>query len=105
MTLVSLQHKSGNAMKAKRDRLKPRSRNLAGACKGVVSGLEKSFDRMGPQASNNFRNVLKRTGGERKFFSSAALVASAFQQHTRIDAGITHTSFLPKTSCDVHKTR
>ncbi|CAN0268807.1 unnamed protein product, partial [Scytosiphon promiscuus] len=50
VSLVSLQHRFGNAMKAKRDRLKPRSRNLAGACKDLVAGLEKSFDRMGPQA-------------------------------------------------------
>ncbi|CAM9257118.1 unnamed protein product [Hapterophycus canaliculatus] len=48
VSLVSLQHRFGNAMKAKRDRLKPRSRNLAGACKSLVAGLEKSFDRMDP---------------------------------------------------------
>lgn len=38
-------------MKAKRDRLKPRSRDLAGACKALVAGLENGFDGMGPKAS------------------------------------------------------
>lgn len=50
ITLVSRQQAFGNAIKAKRDRLKPRSRNLA-ICKGLVAGLENGFDGMAPQAS------------------------------------------------------
>lgn len=41
-------------MKAKRDRLKPRSRNLAGECKTLVAGLERRFDGMCPKASHLF---------------------------------------------------
>lgn len=48
-------------MKAKRDRLKPRSRNLAGACKGLVAGLEKGFDGMDTQASKSCREQRMRT--------------------------------------------
>ncbi|CAM9336803.1 unnamed protein product [Ectocarpus sp. 4 AP-2014] len=52
VSLMSRQQAFGNAMKAKRDRLKPRSRNLAGACKSLVASLENGFDGMNPQASN-----------------------------------------------------
>lgn len=52
VSLVSRQQTFGNAMKAKRDRLKPRSRNLV-ICKGLVAGLENGFDGMAPQASKN----------------------------------------------------
>lgn len=55
ISLMSRQQTFGNDMKAKRDRLKPRSRNLA-ICKGLVAGLENSFDGMAPQASKNFVN-------------------------------------------------
>lgn len=51
VSLVSRQQSFGNAMKAKRDRLKPRSRNLEGDCKDLVAGLEQGFDLMGPKAS------------------------------------------------------
>ncbi|CBJ29876.1 conserved unknown protein [Ectocarpus siliculosus] len=47
--LDNRQQAFGNAMKAKRDRLKPRSRNLAGACKSLVASLENGFDGMNPQ--------------------------------------------------------
>lgn len=49
-SLVSRQQSFSNAMKAKRDRLKPRSRNLAGDCKDLVANLEEGFDRLGPKA-------------------------------------------------------
>lgn len=55
VSLVTRQQTFGNAMKAKRDRLKPRSRNLAGACKSLVADLETGFDKMGPQASKHSR--------------------------------------------------
>ena len=53
ISLVSRQQSFGDTMKAKRDRLKPRSRNLEGDCKDLVAGLEQGFDLLGPKASQS----------------------------------------------------
>lgn len=51
-------------MKAKRDRLKPRSRNLAGDFKTLVAGLERRFDGMCSKASHSLslRNTTTTMG-------------------------------------------
>lgn len=57
MSLVSRTASFGAAMREKRDRLKPRSRNLHGDYKRLVATLEQEFDGMGPKASTDSDNL------------------------------------------------
>lgn len=57
MSLVSRTASFGVAMREKRDRLKPRSRNLHGDYKRLVAILEQEFDGMGPKASTDNDNT------------------------------------------------